>query len=66
MEMMNNIDDVNLDGIKLTTYLTVLKEVPVSGAAADRLELTQSAVSHTFDKFSLISIPFQQRDLWAS
>lgn len=46
---MNKIDYLGLDGITLRTFITVLEEVSVSKAAA-RLNVTQSAVSHTLDK----------------
>jgi DNA-binding transcriptional LysR family regulator len=46
---MSNIDYSMLDGRALRTFLTVLEEGSVSHAA-ERLEITQSAVSHTLDK----------------
>jgi DNA-binding transcriptional LysR family regulator len=46
---MNKIDHLTLDGQTLTTFLTVLEETSVS-RAADRLGVSQSAVSHTLDK----------------
>lgn len=46
---MKNIDYLALDGRSLKTFLTVLEESSVS-AAANRLGVTQSAVSHTLDK----------------
>lgn len=46
---MNNIDYSMLDGRTLRTFLTVLEEGSVSHAA-ERLGITQSAVSHTLDK----------------
>ena len=46
---MKNIDYSGLDVNTLRTFLTVLEEVSVSNAA-DRLNLSQSAVSHTLDK----------------
>jgi len=50
---MNRIDHLDLDGKSLTTFLTVLEEMSVS-RAAERLGVTQSAVSHTLDKLRLI------------
>jgi len=50
---MRNIDYLALDGRILTTFLTVLEEVSVS-RAAERLGVTQSAVSHTLDKLRVI------------
>ena len=50
---MKNIDYLSLDGNTLTTFLTVLEEMSVS-RAADRLGVTQSAVSHTLDKLRVI------------
>jgi len=50
---MNKIDHLNLDGNSLRTFLTVLEESSVS-AAAVRLGVTQSAVSHTLDKLRRI------------
>ncbi|WP_197532958.1 LysR family transcriptional regulator [Symmachiella macrocystis] len=46
---MSNIDHLNLGGNTLTTFLTVLEETSVS-RAAERLGVTQSAVSHTLEK----------------
>lgn len=46
---MKIIDYLALDGRSLRTFLTVLEESSVS-AAANRLGVTQSAVSHTLDK----------------
>jgi len=46
---MKNIDYLALDGRSLRTFLTVLEECSVS-TAANRLGVTQSAVSHTLDK----------------
>lgn len=46
---MNKIDYLGLDGNTLTTFLTVLQEASVSKAAI-RLNVSQSAVSHTLDK----------------
>ena len=50
---MNKIDYSGLDGKSLTTFLTVLEEMSVS-RAAERLGVTQSAVSHTLDKLRAI------------
>jgi DNA-binding transcriptional LysR family regulator len=50
---MSDIDHLNLDGNSLRTFLTVLEESSVS-AAAVRLGVTQSAVSHTLDKLRRI------------
>lgn len=49
---MRDIDYLSLDGRSLRTLLTVLEESSVS-AAAERLGLSQSAVSHTLDKLRL-------------
>lgn len=46
---MNNIDYLNLDARSLKTLLTVLDVLSVS-LAAERLDVTQSAVSHTISK----------------
>ncbi len=46
---MNKIDYSALDGRMLKTFLTVLEESSVS-RAAERLGVTQSAVSHALDK----------------
>lgn len=46
---MKNFDYLALDGQTILTFLTVLREQSVS-AAADRLGVTQSAVSHTLTK----------------
>ena len=46
---MNPIDAYNLDRRALTVFITVLDENSVSRAAA-RLEMSQSAVSHTLDR----------------
>ena len=46
---MSKFDYLGLDGNALTTFLTVLEEMSVS-RAAERLGVTQSAVSHTLDK----------------
>ncbi len=46
---MRKIDYLALDGQSLTTFLTVLEETSVS-RAADRLGVSQSAVSHTLGK----------------
>ncbi|GAG39292.1 unnamed protein product, partial [marine sediment metagenome] len=45
----SKFDYLGLDGNTLTTFLTVLEEMSVS-RAAERLGVTQSAVSHTLDK----------------
>jgi len=50
---MNNIDYLDLDGKSLRTFLTVLEEMSVS-RAAERLGVTQSAVSHALDKLRTI------------
>ena len=50
---MSNFDYLNLDGNTLRTFLTVLEEMSVS-RAAERLEVSQSAVSHTLDKLRVI------------
>ena len=50
---MKKIDYLGLDGNALTTFLTVLEEMSVS-RAAERLGVTQSAVSHTLDKLRII------------
>jgi DNA-binding transcriptional LysR family regulator len=53
MEHMNNFDHLSLDGNTLRTFLTVLDETSVS-RAAERLGVSQSAVSHTLDKLRSI------------
>ena len=50
---MSKFDYLRLDGNTLTTFLTVLEEMSVS-RAAERLGVTQSAVSHTLDKLRAI------------
>ena len=50
---MSKFDYLGLDGNTLTTFLTVLEEASVS-RAAERLGVTQSAVSHTLDKLRVI------------
>lgn len=50
---MNEDDHLSLDGHSLRLFLTVLEEGSVT-AAADRLDLTQSAVSHALKKLSRI------------
>ena len=50
---MRKIDYLDLDGNALSTFLTVLEETSVS-RAAERLGVTQSAVSHTLDKLRAI------------
>ncbi len=49
---MKNIDFLSLDGHNLRTFLTVLDESSIS-KAAERLDVTQSAVSHTLDKLRI-------------
>jgi len=53
IEHMSNIDHLGLDGYTLRTFLTVLDETSVS-RAAERLGVSQSAVSHTLDKLRTI------------
>jgi DNA-binding transcriptional LysR family regulator len=53
MIYMKKIDHLDLDGHTLTTFLTVLEESSVS-RAAERLGVSQSAVSHTLDKLRKI------------
>ena len=53
MQHMNKIDHLALDGHTLKTFLTVLEENSVS-RAADRLAISQSAVSHTLEKLRKI------------
>ncbi len=50
---MNDFDYLSLDGRSLRTFLVVLEEGSVT-RAADRLGVTQSAVSHTLDKLRLV------------
>jgi DNA-binding transcriptional LysR family regulator len=50
---MNHFDHLSLDGNTLRTFLTVLDETSVS-RAAERLGVSQSAVSHTLDKLRTI------------
>lgn len=50
---MRKFDYLGLDGYALTTFLTVLEEKSVS-RAAERLSVSQSAVSHTLDKLRKI------------
>jgi DNA-binding transcriptional LysR family regulator len=50
---MSKFDYLGLDGNTLTTFSTVLEEMSVS-RAAERLGVTQSAVSHTLDKLRVI------------
>lgn len=49
---MKNIDFLSLDGRSLKTFLMVLEEESIS-RAANRLGVTQSAVSHLLDKLRL-------------
>lgn len=49
---MKEIDYLSLDGRSLRTFLVVLEEISVS-RAADRLGVTQSAVSHQLDKLRI-------------
>lgn len=49
---MKEIDYLALDGRSLRTFLVVLEEISVS-RAADRLGVTQSAVSHLLDKLRI-------------
>lgn len=53
MTYMKEFDHLDLDGHTLTTFLTVLDEASVS-RAAERLGVSQSAVSHTLDKLRRI------------
>lgn len=50
---MSKFDHLGLDGNTLTTFLTVLEEMSVS-RAAERLGVTQSAVSHTLEKLRTV------------
>jgi DNA-binding transcriptional LysR family regulator len=50
---MRKIDYLSLDGNALRTFLTVLEEMSVS-RAAERLGVTQSAVSHNLEKLRTI------------
>ena len=50
---MKKIDHLGLDGSTLRTFLIVLEEMSVS-RAAERLGVTQSAVSHSLDKLRVI------------
>lgn len=59
---MNEIDYLGLDGNTLRTFLTVLEESSVS-RAAERLGVSQSAVSHTLDKLrSAFDDPLFERE----
>ena len=49
---MKKIDFLSLDGRSLRTFLMVLDESSIS-KAAERLDVTQSAVSHTLDKLRI-------------
>ena len=53
MDHMKKIDHLVLDGQALTTFLAVLEETSVS-RAAERLGVSQSAVSHTLEKLRKI------------
>ena len=50
---MSKFGYLGLDGNTLTTFLIVLEEMSVS-RAAERLGVTQSAVSHTLEKLRVI------------
>ena len=50
---MSDLDYLNLDGRALRVFLMVVEEGSVS-RAAERLDVTQSAVSHTLDKLRTI------------
>ncbi|TRX54484.1 LysR family transcriptional regulator [Thalassomonas sp. M1454] len=50
---MNKINQLDLDGNALKTFLTVLEESSVTKAAT-RLGVTQSAVSHTLDRLRTV------------
>jgi len=59
---MSDIDYLGLDGNTLRTFLTVLEESSVS-RAAERLGVSQSAVSHTLDKLrSAFDDPLFERE----
>lgn len=59
---MSKIDYLGLDGNTLTTFMTVMEEGSVT-KAADRLGVSQSAVSHTLDKLrSTFDDPLFVRD----
>lgn len=49
MLYMNKFDWLSLDGKSLRVFLTVIEEGTITGAA-DKLGITQSAVSHTVEK----------------
>jgi DNA-binding transcriptional LysR family regulator len=50
---MKNIDWLSLDGKSLRVFLTVMEVGTITGAA-DKLGITQSAVSHTVEKLRVI------------
>lgn len=52
MVYMSKIDYLGLDGAALKTFLTVLEECSVSKAAV-KLNVSQSAISHTLEKLRL-------------
>jgi len=54
MKPMNNFDYMALDGRSLRLFLTVLDTGSVTGAA-ERLNITQSAVSHALEKLRAIT-----------
>lgn len=59
---MSKFDYLRLDGNSLKTFLMVLEDMSVS-RAAERLEVTQSAVSHTIDKLrGILGDPLFVRD----